>query len=61
MGENKQMDFVDLLKVSWPLMAVGGGWVISVERRLSSLGNLDKKVDKMDEKLDRLVEHLLND
>ena len=55
------MSILEFLQAGWPVMVVGGGWVVSVERRLSSLGSLDRKVDKMDEKIDRLVEHLLDE
>ena len=55
------MEFVELIKTAWPILAVGGGWIVSVERRLSSLGSLDRKVDKMDAKIDMIVNHLIDD
>lgn len=36
------------------------GWVIYVERRLSYLTAVKDSVDKIDAKVDRLVEHLLD-
>ena len=54
------MDFFEFMKTAWPIIVVAGGWIISVERRLTSLTSLIKTVDKMDEKLDRLVENLID-
>lgn len=44
--------------VAWAGIPVAG-WVISVERRLASLGAIKEKVDDVDEKVDKIVDHLL--
>jgi hypothetical protein len=38
-----------------------GGWVISVERRISRLLAINDRLEKIDEKVDRLVDRLLDD
>ena len=45
------------------VIAIGvpaGGWVISVERRLSEAQAIKDRVDSIDEKLDLLVAHLID-
>lgn len=41
--------------VAWPIVVVVGGWVISVERRLTSLRSLNRVVNRVDRRTLRLA------
>jgi len=40
-------------------VALPGAWVISVERRLSKLAAMGKTVDKMDQRVEKIYDHLI--
>jgi hypothetical protein len=43
-----------ILGLSGTAMAVGGGWVISVEKRINGLKALQKTVDRVDRRTEKL-------
>lgn len=51
----------DMLKIlSIPMIPLVG-WIVSVERRISSMVAMKETIDRVDTKLDRLVEQLLRE